>query len=119
MNYKKYCYLELVLFDEVNPTFHKKGFLKAKEFFLIVLWKANRAKSNVAKRLLRHKKGYKDLDSAVKDLTRGIADQANSKDRLRYLMKEWNPPIACVNSQPEKDLSGGCLNLKSYILMLS
>jgi hypothetical protein len=49
---RKYYYLEDYLFSEVRSRFHKQGYLSAEDFFCIVIWKANRAKSKVAARLL-------------------------------------------------------------------
>jgi hypothetical protein len=52
-----------------------------------VIWKANRAKSRVAARLLA--KGFNDLETAVTALTSGLAEQPSHKDRLHYLWDDW------------------------------
>jgi hypothetical protein len=52
-----------------------------------VIWKSNRAKSNIARRLLN--KGYETLDDAAKALTSSLAEQSSNKERLRYLVEEW------------------------------
>jgi len=87
-DYKRYCFLETVLFNEVNTAFHKNGFLTAEEFFMIIIWKANRAKSKVAKKILS--KGYKSLQNAVKSLTQDIAKKETNKEKLRLLLKDWD-----------------------------
>jgi hypothetical protein len=78
---------ENYLFDEVSRRFSEHGYLNAFDFFCIVLWKANRAKSKIAKRLLR--KGHPDLDSAVVALTKSLADAADDKARMKILIVEW------------------------------
>jgi hypothetical protein len=89
MDFRQYYYLESYLFDVVHPRFVQQGYLSAFDFFCIVIWKANRSKSKIAKRLLS--RGHKDLDMAVRELTTGIAQQIDSKSRLRYLWlnQEW------------------------------
>lgn len=74
---------ETYLFETVHNHFHEQGFLSAFDFFCVIIWKANRAKSKIAKRLLA--KGHDSLDAAAYDLTKGIFDCASSKDRLQYL----------------------------------
>ena len=46
MDYKKYYNLERYLFDEVGPKFRNGGGLSTEDFFCIVIWKANRSKTN-------------------------------------------------------------------------
>ena len=87
MDFRQYYNLESYLLDTVQLRFAQEGQLSAPDFFCIVIWKANRAKSKIAKRLLRK---YENLDTAVQSLTAGIAQQPNAKDKLRYLMEDWN-----------------------------
>lgn len=82
MDFRKYYHLESYLFDTVSLRFAKQGYLTAFDFFCIVIWKANRAKSKIARKL---QKVDKDLDRAVGVLTYGLAQQSNGKDRLRVL----------------------------------
>ncbi len=79
--------LESYLFSTVQPRFHAQGWLSAFDFFCIVIWKANRAKSRVAARLLG--RGYTDLDGAVRALTSALAQQPDARARLRLLMLDW------------------------------
>ena len=85
MDYRQYYNLESYLFDTVQLRFAQEGQLSAADFFCIVIWKANRAKSKIAERLL---KKYGNPETAVQSLTSGISQQQNAEDRLRYLMKE-------------------------------
>ena len=51
--YLKYYWLENYLFDNVNKNFHNRGHLNPEEFFAIVIWKSNRAKTNVRKGIIK------------------------------------------------------------------
>ena len=76
--------LESYLFNTVHRRFAEQGYLGAFDFFCIVIWKANRAKTKVAKRLLGDTK--KTLDEVVVELTKTIAAQETPKDKMRLLM---------------------------------
>ncbi len=86
MNYLDIYNLETYLFETVRSRFNDQGHLSAFDFFCIMIWKANRAKSKVAKKLLA--KGYDTLDGAVYDLTQGLSNLSSPEDRLRYLW-DW------------------------------
>ena len=83
----KYYHLEEFLFNDVSIRFRNDGYITAFDFFCIVIWKANRAKSKIAKRLLA--KGYDELDSAVKALTKSISEANEPKNRLQVLINNW------------------------------
>jgi len=87
MNYAQFFDLESYLLNTVKERFQKDRCLSAFDFFCIVIWKSNRAKSKIAKKLLE--KGYETLDDAAKALTSGLAEQSSNKERLRYLVEEW------------------------------
>lgn len=82
-----YYHLENYLLTAVGERFRENGSLSAFDFFCIIIWKANRAKSKIAKRLLG--KGYPDLDSAVTALGSDIATADSDSDRLRVLIERW------------------------------
>ncbi|MGA8368186.1 MAG: hypothetical protein ACLQMT_01965 [Candidatus Acidiferrales bacterium] len=86
-DFRRYYHQETHLFDEVSQHFAKDGFLTAFDFFCIVIWKANRAKSKIADRL--RSKGYTNLDAAVHALTSQIAAAPSAKERLRVLVEGW------------------------------
>ncbi|MFH2136828.1 MAG: hypothetical protein ABII19_04365 [Patescibacteria group bacterium] len=46
-DYIRFYYLENYLFDSVSKNFHKRGYLTPQEFFCIVIWKANRKKTQI------------------------------------------------------------------------
>lgn len=85
MDYTKYYYLEKFLFEEVNRNFHCKGFLTPEDFFCIVIWKANRAKTKIKKKLLK----YGPLSETIKRITSQIFKAPEPREKLRILLKVW------------------------------
>ncbi len=63
--YLKYYFLENYLFNEVSKNFQKRGYLTPEEFFAIVIWKSNRAKTNVKRGIERSKKTIRIITSEV------------------------------------------------------
>ncbi len=90
MDYLKLYDLEKYLFDVVRSNFERDGRLNAFDFFCIIIWKANRAKSIIAKKLLE-KDGQrrKDLDAIVGDMTKSLADTDSEKEKMRILIEKW------------------------------
>lgn len=89
IDYRKFCNLETYLFTTVRDNFIREGNINVADFFCIVIWKSNRSKSKIAKKLLSHAHGFQNLDDAMRSLTSEIKQQSSGKERLRYLMKEW------------------------------
>jgi hypothetical protein len=90
MNYLKLYDLEKYLFDVVRANFERDGRLSAFDFFCIIIWKANRAKSKIAKKLLE-KDGQRrtDLDAIVGDMTKSLAETDSEKEKMRILIEKW------------------------------
>ncbi len=86
-DFSRYYDLENYLFGEVSNRYQRDKQLSAFEFFCIVIWKANRAKSMVARRLLAQ--GHGDLESAVNALTTSIAKAQDDRGRLKILIVDW------------------------------
>lgn len=86
-DYAKYHDLEGYLFCEVSQRYSSKKALSAFDFFCIVIWKSNRAKSKVASRLLAQ--DYPDLNVAVGALVQEIAKAGDAKARLAVLIDKW------------------------------
>ena len=84
MDYLRYYWLEDYLFSTVCPRFHGNGSLSACDFFSIVIWKSNRAKSKIATGLL--KGSHTDLDKAVRALTQKIHQADNHEVQLKILI---------------------------------
>jgi hypothetical protein len=87
MDYHQFYDLESYLFDTVRSRFDQSGKLSAFDFFCIIIWKANRAKKAIAEQLLRKFPG--DLQSATKELTRGLAAKTTPEERFQYLWGGW------------------------------
>lgn len=85
----KYYELEHYLFGEVTDRFQHERTLSAFDFFCIVVWKANRANTSIAKRLL--KQGHSDLELAVQALLEQIRDADDPRSRLAILIEDGIP----------------------------
>lgn len=83
-----YYDLETFLFSEVHQRFREQGWLDAFDLLSIVIWKANRAKSRIARRLLATS-GCSTLDEAARRLTGRIHEAGTARDRLAVLIDEW------------------------------
>ncbi len=87
-DYLKHYDLERYLLEEVSPRFWEMGYLPAFDFFCIVIWKSNRAKGYVARRLLS--RGHPTLDDAVRELTESLHSAATAKERLDVYLMGWH-----------------------------
>src|SRR5262245_31846600 len=83
----RYYDLERYLFTEVTHRFQRDHFLTAFNLFSIIVWKANRAKSQVARRLMTHR--GETLEAAARSLTSGLWDAPTERSRLILLRREW------------------------------
>jgi hypothetical protein len=88
-NFLQYYDLEGYLFDVVSARYTKNKTLTAFDFFCIVIWKANRAKSKVAERLLAHSDGQENLEAAVNSLLTAISGTKDAKGKLSILIEGW------------------------------
>jgi hypothetical protein len=90
MDYLKLYNLERYLFDDVKTSFQTNKKLTAFDFFCIIIWKANRAKSKVALKLVAHGgNATHDLNALVESLTAAIANARDDESRMRILIEEW------------------------------
>lgn len=78
--------LEGYLLDTVRSKFHSQGFIDAFDFFCIVIWKANRAKTKIGQRLMR---AEGDLDLTIQKMTGELHSQTSDKERYRCLSEKW------------------------------
>jgi len=76
--YLKYYFLEDYLFGEVNKNFKKRGYLTPEEFLAIVIWKSNRAKTNVLK-------GVNKNGKTINKITSDIAHAKTPQQKLETL----------------------------------
>lgn len=77
------------LFKVVSTRYAQDKILTAFDFFCIVIWKANRAKSKVAERLLAHGSGQANLGAAVGSLLTAISEAKDQEERLSVLIEGW------------------------------
>jgi len=90
VDYLRFYDLETYLWEDVQRRFHADGSIGAFDFFAIVIWKANRAKSKIAKRLLdKDRENRSELEPICRDLTATLYQAADAKERLRILRKDW------------------------------
>ncbi len=82
------CYydLENYLFEDVHKRFHENKKLDAFDLFSIIVWKANRAKSKLAHRLL---KKSQTLEEAASEFTGALYRAQSAQQRLLIAMDEW------------------------------
>lgn len=88
-SFLQYYDLEGYLFNTVSTRYTQNKTLKAFDFFCIVIWKANRAKSKIAQRLLAHGDGHANLELAVNSLLTAISDAQDNLIRLSILINDW------------------------------
>lgn len=90
MDYLKLYDLERYLFDDVRAAFERNKKLTAFDFFCIVIWKANRAKSKVARKLVAKSENLSnDLNGIVEGLISAVANAADDKARMKILIEQW------------------------------
>ena len=85
MDTKKFYNLEEYLFQEVGPRFRKTDTLSTEDFFCIVIWKANRAKTNIKKKLSE----TTTLSESVKKLINDLVQAKSSEEKLDAMIKKW------------------------------
>ncbi len=107
MDYLKLYDLEKYLFDVVRSNFERDRRLSAFDFFCIIIWKANRAKSKIAKKLLE-KDGHrrKDLDAIVGDVTKSLADDRFGEGENENPHREVGIPFAHRFGHTFRSLAG-------------
>jgi hypothetical protein len=87
-DYLKFYDDEHYLLAEVGPRFRDAGIIDAADFYMILIWKANRAKTYHLKRLksLVHGGTFQD---AVNQIAASVKKSATGRERLRVLMADW------------------------------
>ena len=85
------AYLETYLFEKVGPHFSKTGIISKEDFWLILIWKANRSKNNTRRALEQNGTTFKN---AVAGLAESIFNKICHKDRLVELVIEQRLGLA-------------------------
>jgi hypothetical protein len=86
VDYKKYYDVETYLLNEVGPLFCQTGELDPESLYLILDWKARRAKTKAIKRL-RAKAGT--FAEAVRQIATALHGATGRRQRLESLMRDW------------------------------
>jgi hypothetical protein len=84
--YLKFYDLESYILTDVRKSFNRDKYLSAFDFFCIIIWKANRAKTKIAQRLV---KINPDLNQCIRDLTNKIFEAPESKQKMKILMSDF------------------------------
>ncbi len=97
INYEKFYDLENYLFKDITNFFHLNGYLTGFQFYLILIWKANRAKFKNAQKILNKDKS-KTFDEGVKILTYEIYKIKSNLDKIRILFdwEFWIPTTSAI-----------------------
>ena len=86
IDYGRFYNLESYLFETVTQRFQEQGYLDAFDFFCIVIWKANRAKSRIASNILASDRlAEGGLGERARRLTKTLSGMHTPKEKLRYL----------------------------------
>lgn len=88
LDYLKLYNQEEYLFSSVKESFKENKKLSAFDFFCIIIWKANRAKSKVAHNLVE-RNDCQDLNTIVEMLTTEIANAESAEMRMRVMIVNW------------------------------
>jgi hypothetical protein len=94
-DYLLYYDVEKYLFEVVHRRFHKNRKLDAFDLFSIIIWKANRAKSKLASRLVK-KSGT--LEMAAEGLTHDLLNAETPEERLFLTLEEWGFELPMATS---------------------
>src|SRR3712207_6502297 len=85
-DYLKYYHLEDYLFREVSSRFQDTGSIAPTDFYMIVIWKANRSKSKIKNRI-QSKAG--SFSVGVERIGTALTNAPDAKTRLRLMMTDW------------------------------
>jgi hypothetical protein len=88
IDYLRYYNLESFLFEDVSNRFREHGSIDAFDFFSIVIWKANRAKSVTAKRLRTFAEPGESLDAVCRRLTGQLHDAMDDEAQF-MILQDW------------------------------
>jgi hypothetical protein len=80
--------LEKYLFEDVGAGFRSTGQIDHADFFMIIIWKSNRAKTKVRDKLKRKANG--DFSAAVATISKALfSARKTPKEQLAILMRDW------------------------------
>jgi thermostable 8-oxoguanine DNA glycosylase len=83
--------IEGYLLDKVSERFKEEGTLEPFDFFAIVAWKSNRAKTKI-------RKGLDDAGKTVQGLMSEVAQAETSRDKVEVLLQVWGIGLAMASA---------------------
>lgn len=95
-NPARLAHLEPYLFDEVGPHFRNTGQLAPEDFWLTLIWKANRAKNHERRRF--EKLGECSFEEAVDRIAVALTEAGSVDERLRILMENWGMKLPTASA---------------------
>src|SRR5258708_5885958 len=99
LDYRRYYDLEAYLFEDVAKRYAEHGSIGAFDFFSIIIWKANRAKSVTAKRLQKWSLPGESLDALCHRLTAELYRAPDDEARFMVLVdKPWTFPLPTASA---------------------
>lgn len=90
------AHLEPYLINEVGKHFRETGQLAVEDFWLILIWKANRAKNNERRRF--EKLGDCTFEKAVEQIASNLYAAQSSEKRLGVLMRDWKMKLPTASA---------------------
>ena len=96
IDHRKFANLESYLFNEVSPRFHKKEYLEALDFHLILIWKSNRSKKRNAFKII-NKIPDNSYEEGIVALTAAIYKAKSDVDKVKILF-EWDFRMATASA---------------------
>jgi hypothetical protein len=88
IDYLKFYDDESYLMGEVARRFHETGIIEPADFYMLLIWKANRAKSYHRERL--KKKASGSFGNAVSKIASSLWPSSERRERMRILMEDWD-----------------------------
>jgi len=85
-NYLKFYDDERYLLEDVGPRFRATGTIEPADFYMILIWKAERAKNTHKARLTKKAGSFK---SAVSQIASSLHQTSEQDSRLQILMRGW------------------------------
>jgi len=95
LDYLKFYDLEQYLFTEVSGRFARTRKISPEDFYMIIIWKANRAKTRIRNRLSKHENGFA---GAVEELVASLEKCTQPMEKIEILMKEWGFRLPMVTA---------------------
>lgn len=90
------AHLEPYLLDVVGAHFRVTGQLALEDFWLILIWKANRAKNNARRRF--EQVGKCTFEQAVSRIALALSAAQTRDARLRVLMRDWGMKLPTASA---------------------